>query len=332
MEQQFQHNQVLLVLDADEIAYQVAAACEQRGVVATNTTNEAQANFKHKTAFKDFTAGLEIPEGHFVLEETQIAEDPKNAFATVKAKINNLKTKFNTERVELYFSGKDNFRLNIPLPEQYKATRQSQLRPLLLNEVKDYLLKFHNAKIVEGDEADQMVAQRMWDGYKSGEMIVGCSLDKDARGNMGWLYNPDKDDLTYIDGLGELTKDGTKVRGHGRLWLYHQLCIGDWSTDHFCPRQIVKAATGVMPKFGETASYNLLKDCKSDKEAWIAVRDLYLKWFGSEQFSYTAWNGETVTTDYLGALQMIWDCAFMKRFDDDNVDVRAVLKKLGVIE
>jgi hypothetical protein len=69
------------VLDADEIAYQVAAACEQRGVLVTNTTNEAQAQFKHKTAFKDFTAGIDVPEGHYVLQETQIAEDPKNAFA-----------------------------------------------------------------------------------------------------------------------------------------------------------------------------------------------------------------------------------------------------------
>lgn len=324
---------VVLVLDGDEIAFQIAAACEQRGILVTNKTNESQHGFKTRTQLKEFLHGLEVPEDFYSVEDTQIAEPIANACRTVKAKLNTLKEKFQTENVELYFSGKDNFRLALPLPEQYKSSRADKIKPLLLSELKEYMIKYHNAKIVDGDEADQMVAQRMWDGYKSGRKIIGITEDKDARSNQGWLYNPAKDELTFIDGYGGLIKDEKgKVRGYGRSWLYHQLLIGDWSTDHFCPRQIIKAVTGKVPKFGEVASYNLLSECKTDKEAWVVVHNQYLSWFGKEPFSYVSWSGETFTGDYLDALQMIWDCAFMKRFPDDNVKVRNVLKKLGVIQ
>lgn len=332
MEQQFQHNQVVLVLDSDEIAYQVASACEQRGVVATNTTNEAQANFKHKTAFKDFTAGLDIPEGHFVLEETQIAEDPKNAFATVKAKINNLKSKFNTDRVELYLSGEGNFRLSLPAPVRYKSGRKDQLRPLLLEQVKDYLIKYHGAKIVNGKEADDMLVQRMYDGAKTGEIIVAVTIDKDARQcDKGYLYNPDKDELLVNSGFGELVVDAKgKVRGKGRKWLYFQTIFGD-STDSYDPRDLAEKVTGKRPRFGEKAAFNLLKDLPDDKACWEALHKQFLEWFGPETFTYEAWDGET-QTNYLGALQMYFDFARMRRWEGDEVDVRVVLKKLGVIK
>lgn len=331
-EEDWSNSEVVLVIDADEVVYQVAAACEQRGILATNKSNEAHATFKTRTEMKNFLSGLEVPEGFYDVADTQIAEPLKNACATIKAKLFNLKQKFKTNNIELYFSGKDNFRLALPLPEQYKSNRSDTLRPLLLSELKDYMLNYHKAKIVNGDEADQMVAQRMWDGYTSGKEIIGVTQDKDARGSQGWLYNPQKDELTYIDGFGELSKEGSKVKGFGRIWLYFQILMGDWSTDHFCPRQIVKAVTGTLPKFGEVACYNLLSACRTDKEAWQVIHTQYVKWFGTEQFSYKAWDGTTFTGDYLDVMQMIWDCAFMKRFDGDVVYVRSVLKKLGIIE
>lgn len=326
------NSEVILIVDADEVVYQVAAACEQRGILVTNKSNEAQSTFKTRTEMKNFLSGLEVPEGFYDVVDTQIAEPLKNACATLKAKLINLKEKFKTTHIELYFSGKDNFRLDLPLPEQYKSNRVDTLRPLLLSDLKDYLITYHNAKVVEGDEADQMVAQRMWDGYKSNKQIIGITQDKDARGSQGWLYNPQKDELTYIDGFGELSKDGSKVKGYGRIWLYFQILMGDWSTDHFCPRQVVKATTGTLPKFGEVACYNLLSECKTDKEAWQIIHNQYVKWFGTESFSYTAWNGEIFTGNYLDVMQMITDCARMKRWQGDNVQVQDVLRKLKVIE
>lgn len=323
---------VVLILDGDEISFQVSAACEQRGIIATNTSNEAQATFKTRTEMKKFLDGLEVPEGFYDVTDSQIAEPLKNALSTVKSKILNYKQRFKTNTVEIYMSGSGNYRLDLPLPEQYKSNRKDGIRPLLLQDIRDYLVQYQKAVIVEGDEADAMLAQRMYEGYKSGQKVIACSVDKDLRITSGWCYNPDKDDLLYVDGLGELYKDDKgKVRGFGRMFLYFQCAVGD-SSDGYDPRMIVKAVTGTTPKFGEVAAYKLLSECKTDKEALKVVHDLYLKWFTAEQFQYVAWNGETFKGDYLDALQLIWDCAFMKRHKDDNVRVRSMMRKMGIIE
>lgn len=322
---------VILAVDADEICYEVACACEDRGILVTNTTNEATATFKTRTQLKEFLTGLEVPEEHYNVKDTQVAEPLKNALSTIKSKLINLKEKFETGSIELYFSGSNNFRLELPLPEQYKSNRKDTLRPLLLSDIKDYLIKYHKAIVVDGDEADQMIAQRMWDGYKSKTKVIAVSRDKDARGNMGWLYNPDKDELLFIDGFGKLELDAkNKVKGIGRIWLYYQWLMGDWGTDRFCPRQIVKAITGKSPAFGEKACYNLLSTVIDDKEAITLVHDKYVEWFGKEQFSYTDWKGENFTGNYLDAMQMILDCARMKRFESDNVNVKDILTKMGI--
>jgi hypothetical protein len=251
----------------------------------------------------------------------------------LKGKLNNFRKKFDTDRLEFYLSGKNNFRLNLPLPIQYKSARKDAIRPLLLADLRDYAVKYLGAVIIEGDEADQMIAQRMWDGFKSGEEIIAISEDKDARSNMGILYNPNKDTLLRIDGFGELTlNEKKKAQGFGRIWLYYQILMGDWQTDTFCPRQVVKAITGKSPAFGDVACVKYLENCKTDKEAWEAIHSKYVEWFGKEPFEYTAWNGEKFTGDYLDVMQMITDCARMKRWKDDNVQVKDVLRKYKVIE
>lgn len=321
----------ILVVDADEVCYEVACACEEKGIIVTNTKNEATATFKTRTQLKNLLVGLDVPEDHFKVEDTQVAEPLKNALSTIKSKLINLKEKFQTDNMELYFSGSNNFRLKLPLPEQYKSNRKDNLRPLLLTDIKDYLIKYHKAVVVDGDEADQMIAQRMWDGYKSKTKIIAVSRDKDARGNLGHLYNPEKDELIFIDGFGKLEIDDKgKVRGFGRIWLYYQWLMGDWGTDRFCPRQIVKAVTGKSPTFGEKSCYNYLSSATDDKEAVQLVYDKYIEWFGREPFSYIDWEGKTFTGNYLDAMQMILDCARMKRFDGDDVKVTDILTKMGV--
>jgi hypothetical protein len=323
----------ILVIDMDEVLYEIAAACEQRGITVTNKSNEASSTFKTRTEFKDLLKGLEVPDDFFDIQDTQIAEPIGNAIVSMKGKLNNFRKKFDTDKLEFYLSGKNNFRLDLPLPIQYKSARKSALRPLLLADLREYAIKYLKAVVIEGDEADQMIAQRMWDGHKSGKDIIAISEDKDARSNIGMLYNPAKDELLTISGFGELyLNDKRKAKGYGRVWLYYQILMGDWSTDTFCPRQVVKAITGKLPAFGDVACVKYLENCKTDQEAWQAINAKYVEWFGTEPFEYTAWNGEKFSGDYLDVMQMITDCARMKRWDGDDVQVRNVLKKMRIIE
>lgn len=322
----------ILVIDGDEVAYTVAAACEERGIRVTNTISSGEATFKTRTKMKDFLKGVDMPDDLYSIEDTQIAEPLANALSTVKSKLVNLKEKFKTEQMELYISGDNNFRLSLPLPEQYKSGRKDTMRPLLLSEIKDYLIKYHKAVVVDGDEADAALTTRMWDGYKSKQKIIAVTVDKDARGSAGWLYNPDKDELIYNDGYGDLyLNDKGDVKGNGRVWFYYQLLMGDWGTDTYCPRRIAKAITGKLPKWGEKTCYDYLSQATYDGEALKLIHDKYLEWFGVDEFSYTAWDGSTFKGNYLEALQMIVDCAHMARWKDDRVNVKELLTKFGIL-
>lgn len=326
-------NDTVLVIDCDEVVFDIASAAEQRGILVTNTTNEAQSTFKHRTELKEFLGGLEVPEGHYTVIDTQVAEPARNAFSTIKSKLFNLKEKFNTDNIELYLGGKGNFRDDLPLPIKYKSGRAETIRPLLLQECRDYLIKYHNAKVIDGRECDDVIAERMYDGFTSGKKIIGVSSDKDQAGQgYGWIYNPNKmEDAQNVSGLGELFLDDKgKVRGWGRKFLYLQFgMIGD-PVDTYNPRDIYAQLHGKKPTFGEKAAYKLLVDCKTDKECLIACRDLYIKWYGTERFSYKCWQGNQHEVTYLDVMQLYLDCARMRRWEDDTVLVKDMFNKLKV--
>lgn len=321
----------IVVLDGDEIAFQIAAACEQRGILVTNTTNESQTAFKTRTQMKEFLAGLEVPDGHYLVEDTQVAEDKRNAFATVKAKLQNYRDKFQTNNIEIYLSGEGNFRESLPLPYKYKSNRHDMIRPLLLDDVREYLIKYQGGVVVQGDEADALLAQRAYEGYKTGKRIISSSVDKDLRQASGIIHNPNSDEVLEVDGFGDIYLDEKgKLRGHGRKWLYSQVCLGD-KVDGFDPRDIAEVVHGKRPRYGEKQLFKDLSPATTDKEALVVLANLYKSWFGESTFTYTAWNGEQITTDWIGAMQMIWDAAYMRRWEGDKPQVKEIMKKLGVI-
>ncbi len=318
--------EIIAVIDGDEISYVIAAACEKRSIKVVNKNSLGEANFKHKTAFKAFTEGLEIPEGFFTVEDVQEADELSNALHSVKVTIDNIKTACKADKVEIYLSGKDNFRDSLPLPSKYKGNRKDTIRPLLLDDIRLYLINIYKAKTVTGREADDMICQRMYDGYKSGQMIIGVTQDKDACGSQGWLYNPNKMvKPEYIDGLGSIAiNEKNEVRGMGRKWGYLQWLIGD-STDGYKPTEVCKA------RYGEKSALKILEELTTDKDCIKAVYDQYLKWYPAE-VKYTAWNGDEIVTDAVGMMQLYMDCYRMRRFEDDTVDIRSVLKKMEIIE
>jgi hypothetical protein len=328
-------NSVIVVVDGDEVAYMIAAACETRGVVIKNTSTGAESEFKNKTQFLKLLKGIEYPDGLFSITETQVAEPAKNAYSTIKKRIEAIKNRFNTNSIETYVGGEDNFRDSLPLPVKYKGNRDDTMRPILLDSCKEYLLKYAGAELVTGYEVDDKQVMRQWEGYTNKTKIINLSRDKDSKGCMGWLANPDdKNDVPaeFIEGLGSLyIDDKKKVRGSGRIFLYFQVIVGD-SADNYNPRDLVEQVKGKKPRFGEKAAYDLLSPCTTDKECLQAVHDLYLSWFGAEQFSYTTWDGNLEEdVDYITAFQLYFDCARMLRWEGDKVLVRDMLTKMGVL-
>ena len=317
--------EVIAVLDGDEIAYSISAACEKRSINVTNIKSGQVSNFKHRTEMKKFLDGLEIPEDCFEVKDLQEPDDIANCLHSVKVVIENIKTKCKADKIEVYLSGKDNFRNTIPLPSQYKSNRKDTLKPVLLDEVRNYIQTKYKATIVNGQETDDKVSQRMFDGYKSKQKIIGVTVDKDAMQNAGWLFNRDKmEEPEFIDGtLGSLwIDDKNKVRGKGRKWLYLQWIIGD-KTDFYDPTEICKV------RYGEKSAYKLLNELQTDAECIKAIYELYLTWY-PEITTFTSYDGIERKMITVQIMQMYLDCARMRRFEGDIVYVEDLLKRFEI--
>ena len=144
---------------------------------------------------------------------------------------------------ELFLTGTDNFRVEIATTAPYKGTRKSE-KPKHYHLLRDYLALSWGAHVVDGMEADDMLAIR---ATELGDDSVIITLDKDLDQVVGWHYNFVKKNKYYI------TKD------EGLLNFYCQFLVGD-TVDN------IKGVKGIGPK----KAYKLLSTL-SEKEMWDVV-------------------------------------------------------------
>ena len=305
-----------LSIDGDIVAYRCAAANETRSIKVTHKVTGQVSEHPHRTAFKaHIKDSFEIDE--FEIEDVQKVEDIKFAYHGIKASIESFCRVCEADEYEIFLSGKTNFRDRLPLPSKYKGSREDTLRPLQLKECRDYLVEHHGATHAVDEEADDMLAAAAHKGH------IVASLDKDANGVEGWLYNWNKmTQPMLIKGLGEISLDDKKkLSGYGRKWFYAQWVMGD-ITDCFKPCEIAGK------KFGDVACHKLLVDCKTDKECIEAVYKQYKTWYPAEVV-YKDWQGIEQNTDAIGLMDLYAACAHMRRFPSDVFDTKKLLTKLG---
>lgn len=328
---------IIAVFDGDQIAFRTAAAAEERGIKVTNTTlpdDQGVGIWKNRTQFKKFMNGIDYEDEMFTVEDTQIAEPIQNAIATMKATIANICKQCNAGSYEIYVGDSNNFRDELPLPTKYKD-RDTSVRPLLLKELKQYLRDFKGAIWADGIETDDYIAIRMYEGYKQGKKVIGISSDKDQMQTQGWILDPNKMEKPYlIKGFGGLfidssTKSDT-VKGWGRKFLYYQILHED-KADTYSARDVYKQLHGKKPRFGEKAAYGLLNPCKTDKECFEVLAEQYKKWYGEDEFTYTDWKGNEVTTDWFGLMSTYFLTAYMRRSEDDQTTLTTYLEEFGAL-
>lgn len=310
----------LAVIDGDLLAFKCAAVTEKRSVIATHKDTLDKFEFDTATKFKEWASGTA---DEYELEAVRTPEPIANTLRAVRTKLESIVAACCADSYHIVISGEDNFRKDIPLPSQYKNTRADSGKPINLAEAKEYLVKYHNAEIAVG-EADEVLVGYAYQGWKDGEVVIQCSIDKDAYHGPGWLYNWDAMDAPeLIEGLGELyLNDSGTVKGKGRLFLFFQMAFGD-PIDAYKPCELAKV------KYGEKSAHKLLKDCTADKEALEALTSQYKKWYPTP-VTYRAWDNSLHTKNWLEIWQMYADCAFMPRWDGDRFDVKKILTKMGI--
>ena len=339
----------ILVFDADSIAYKAAAANEEKSIKTQHIEKGVIEQWSNRTEFRAYLAGTDHTEDIYTITDVQDPRHSSYGKSLIRDMIKGYHTRTGVTKGEIYIGGENNFRDLIPLPMthvatvgkwagksklggKYKENREDTIRPLQLKELRAYLIGELKAGIVNGMEVDDKQSMRSYESFKTDTRIITVTEDKDALGCSGWLWNPAKMiKPILIKGFGELHKEGKGIKGTGRLWLYYQALYGD-SVDNYHGCDLWKIAqdkAGKSVTFGEVAAYNVLKDATNDKEALTAMYNQYKSWY-PEPVTYMAHDGVLHTKDAIEIMQMYFDCAHMRRWEDDRIDVAVMLDKLGV--
>lgn len=190
----------------------------------------------------------------------------------IQLRLEEIMKKLKCSKYEFYLTGDGNFRHDIAKQAPYKGNRK-QPRPYHYKNVTEYLKFKYNATVVDGMEADDMLAIRQ---TELGDKSVIVSRDKDLRMVKGWHYgyamsNQPEKDLEYIDEIGYLIKHKSKLIGGGLKWFYAQCIMGD-KTDNILG----------IPKAGPIAAFKALNELTTEEEMKDATLQLYKNYFGEQ--------------------------------------------------
>lgn len=318
------------IIDADFIKYMAAACGEKRSIIVTNIHTGEEYTFKTRTEFYgrgknggwlaeyNLAKNLDLTFTDFDIKDVQTKLDFSNCTNVVDYQIRQGLAGIRTNKYKAFVGRGDSFRVERSTLLKYKGQRTDLLKPLYLTDVEEYLIEKYNAEIVTGIENDDRCVMEC---YKQPDNIL-MAAEKDFYSCPVKYYNAAaKVGIINCDCFGKLAlNDKKEVKGYGRLHLYYQVCAGDKS-DNYC----ANAASDV--KWGEMSAYNALKDCKNDKEAWLAVEKVF-KLLYPEPKQFTGWRGDTLHINWEYVMNECFDMARMWRFENDYVKASDVLNKM----
>lgn len=321
--------------DLDCVKYASASAGEKRSVCVTHKTTgrtlvvptrtEWYGHWKTKTGGQlaeiNKTRDSPFAWDEFEYEDIQEPEPIENILHTSKLMVEKGVAASKADVVEYYLGVGDSFRVELSTLLKYKGQRLNMLRPVLLDEVTDYLSKKFKAQIISDYEVDDQVVMNSY--RNKGHFVIG--IDKDFLGSGSAFFNlntPEKG-IQRTDCFGSLHIDSKGyVKGIGRMFKLFQVCSSDTSDNY--------AANCVSDlKWGDKSAYKALKGCRDDKELFQAAVDIFKKLY-PEPKVVTGWRGNEINIDWLYVMQECFHMAHMHRRPSDFVELKGVLTKLEV--
>ncbi len=312
----------VLIIDADLIAYQYAAANEKRTVNVKHLKSGKEKIFKTRTELKTLLKekNIEFKPEDYEIEDVQTAASIRFALRNVKSVIQRLTDHTWADRVELYLGTGKTFRHALALPTPYKDNRDDLIKPLQLVDVRRYMQVKHRAQLIKGIETDDMITIRAYEELAKGNYPIICSADKDAQQSQGvevLNFGQEQWQGKVIPTVGSLWKvvigkgPATDIKGDGLKFLAYQTLAGD-KADTYCGYKLSNA------KYGPAKAFKALETAKTEQEVLQILIDEFKRLY-PEPFSYTDCHGvEHTEVDWFDMLQLYWTCAYMKRSVDDD--------------
>lgn len=214
------------LVDADSLLYKVGFAIEDKVI-----WNEME-----------WQAGLEES------PDVDYFTDIKQCFTTFDQLVDNIIFATDCDDVLLVFSGKANFRLD--LPTSYKENRKDSRKPLGYDELLEYAKEKYNTVTTDGIEADDLVVYMK---TTDPEEYILCAIDKDVLyQTVGTHYNYNKDEEVTVN-------EWEAVK-----YAYFQTLTGDTSDGY-------KGCKGI----GAVKAEKILANCESELDLWEAIVETY---------------------------------------------------------
>jgi hypothetical protein len=312
----------VLIVDADLIAYQYAAANEKRTILAKHLKSGREKIFKTRTELKTLLKekNMEFKPEDYEIEDVQTAASIRFALRNIKGVIQRLTDHTWADRVELYLGTGKVFRHALALPTPYKDNRDDLIKPLQLADVRRYLQVKHKAQLVKGIETDDMITIRAYEELAKGNYPIIASADKDAQQSQGvevLNFGQEEWQGKVIPDVGSLWKvvigkgPATDIKGDGLKFLAFQTLAGD-KADTYFGYKLSNA------KYGPAKAFKALEAAKTEQEVLQILIDEFKRLY-PQPFEYTDCHGVLHSdVDWFDMLQLYWSCAYMKRSIDDE--------------
>lgn len=314
----------VVLVDADAVVFRTSAAVETRSV--KTVVEGVEVEFPTRTLLKEYCVDMDVEYKDLELEDCHVNEHISGCLSTLKKTAKNIYEELDATHVIFFLGGTGNFRLDLPLPTQYKAARKDMRRPDYLKDCRDFLNKHYCTFIVNGIEADDVVVGMT--GYIINNTDAYCTafqLDKDFRGSLvknRYYHITNKQIEELTGGIGKLELTKNDVKGEGLHWLLYQLNQGD-TADGFSPKQFFKK------RYGSKSYYKDFKDYNNEKElltAWVA------KWkeLLPEVVEFTTWDGQEVEHDWLSLANLYFKAPYMLTHPQDYTSFSSLLVRYNV--
>lgn len=328
----------IAVIDLDFVKYGAASFGQETWIEVTHKKSGRKKEFPGRQQFwgrrgsggwfkktndERVEKGLELMaiDDFSIEDKAQLSEPIENVLHSSKTMVESAIKKSGATSYEAYYGSGDPFRVELSTLWKYKGNRENLLKPLLLNDVTQYLAHKFQGQLITGIETDDKVVMECWG--KPNKFILG--VDKDYYGSGARFFNVNRPEDGIIDTncLGKLWRDDKgKVRGYGRMFKLFQVCSQD-SIDHY------KANCFSDRKWGEVKAYTALSDSKNDKELFENAVQVF-KTLYPEPKAIKGWRGDDIEIDWLYVFQEMMDMAHLQRWENDRIAVKDVLDKLGV--
>lgn len=175
---------MIALIDGDVLTYRSGFAAEKL-FYEVKVDGVVIAEFRYKADVVEF---LELHD--MVLDEVELStyvvpEPVQNALYSVNNTIDSILHDTGADNYLVYLTGDTNFRNEVAVTHKYKGNRKGR-KPTHYAAIREYLLRKHRAIIVEGFEADDLMAINQ---IQNPDSRCICTNDKDLDMIAGWHYD-----------------------------------------------------------------------------------------------------------------------------------------------